>query len=334
MLWISAAPAWESSGSAIAPNSLPLTLAWGGEDSALNEDELRAAVEHAADEWTEQTCTALELTVVQKDEAALRTDGDGDFSIVFGDPFEELDEAIFALTVISAGGTTRWNGEQYAAVSQARMVFGGDGSFVTDEQIERGECTDQYSITGMLVSSLGNIFGLGAVCDAGEDCDVLEIESSMNRDNRAACSDAASTLAGDDRAGIQAIYGRPVIWSCPPVADDWSAVACTAEAEGATAFTWQFGDGATASGPTATHQYATAGAYRVDLCVTLEECDYEQCYQAMVYPLEAGAFSPGVDADARTPATDDCGCQGGAGAAFLPLIGGLLRWRRARPTRA
>ncbi|MEZ4759105.1 MAG: PKD domain-containing protein [Flavobacteriales bacterium] len=43
-------------------------------------------------------------------------------------------------------------------------------------------------------------------------------------------------------------------------------------ADGATAYEWSFGDGNTATGPTAAHQYSTAYTYQVQLVVSEGLC--------------------------------------------------------------
>jgi gliding motility-associated-like protein len=60
-----------------------------------------------------------------------------------------------------------------------------------------------------------------------------------------------------------------------------------------TAYTWNFGDGTTATGPTpAAHTYATAGAYTVKLVVTTDNgCKDSTTQSITVYPKPAVAFT-------------------------------------------
>jgi PKD repeat protein len=53
-----------------------------------------------------------------------------------------------------------------------------------------------------------------------------------------------------------------------PTVDEWIVFQSTAEGSSPITYTWEFGDGGTAEGITATHVYALPGAYRVTLTAT------------------------------------------------------------------
>lgn len=332
LFWVSVALAWEETGYRLAEESFDFTLEWSEEDAPFEEEEIRDILDDVRDEWTKKTCTPLNIALSQMDQESLLKAEEGHFRLVFGDPGSDLNygDPWFVQTR-SDGEEVDHGGTTYTTVNGAWISFADDIDFVTDAEASASDCVDARSLRTVITQALGWVFGLDRVCRSGESCTEEERLASMNASDHVECDASGSSLASDDLEGLAALYGSAVEWACEPVFGEILRVDCSAVVEGATAYEWNFGDGTTVDSDVASHVYEAGGAHQVELCVTLDGCEYEQCYQQTIYTAGPGTVEGDYSSTTVSVegGTGECGGQAGILGllAFFPIAFGLRRSR-------
>lgn len=117
--------------------------------------------------------------------------GDGIPMISFRDASGLCTGACLAATLTST--TTRPNGTR--RITDATIVT--NNAIAWTSTTEPGGCSGEYYIESVMVREVGKALGLGSSTVAG---------ATMNPSTITLCSNAATTLAADDKAAINALY--------------------------------------------------------------------------------------------------------------------------------
>lgn len=325
MLTLALAQAYTLSGYAWPPESIPVEVHWTGELDGIEQADLVAALDGAAEAWSSVAPCAFAFELVEDPDAA---EHDG-IAILLGDPHGELEPGVLAVTT-SAGespGSFELHGQTYSMFPPLRVVLNDGPYWATDAMIDAGECVDQVAVQGMLTHALGGAAGLGLSCAQGEVCDDAEAVATMYW-SQAPCDSSWSSLATDDEDGLWAIYGGPegLVFGCESQADGLTVDCEMTVPEGTQSPSWDFGDGETAEGSAVSHTYEQPGSFLVTACVEPIDCeDTTRC--GSTYVIAASADNGDDDAAAST-----CeGCAGAPGAtSLLALLAALATSFRTR----
>lgn len=325
VLLVSIGFAGESPGSAWPAESLPVELWWWGAPSGISEEEVAGAVEGARAAWTEEVCSAFDLTLVN--EESIPDPGNGTTELSFEDPLDDFEEGIlFVVLPRQEGGrSTTWNGVRYDALSESDIVFNDGIPWATDSAIERGGCEDAWSLQATLTRALGMLAGLPHFL-CGDECTPEQAAATMASSD--VCDTSGSTIEALDVLALTSIYGTPTLLECGPAVEDTMAVEChVVEPEGAVA-TWEFGDGDGADGDLVSHTYAAEGQYEVRGCVDFDGCDHPTCVTFDVAARSGGTVTPATT-DGEKTASGCAAAPGGGGSAWVLGVLALV-WRRSR----
>lgn len=303
---------------------------WSGAPEGLTRDDVAAAVESARGQWVNSSCSAFDMTFVEGEPSSDSTDGQN--SLVFDDPEGEVQSTYPAITkFVSTGRNVSWNGVSYLEYGDADIVFNDDRSWVTDEAIEAGECSDEMSFQAVLTRYLGYLAGVGTSCGEDDECaDPALADATMFWEVKP-CDTSTSTVEMDDAWSLATIYGTPIRVACTRDEADDTSVSCSLTEPSGAPVTWDFGDGATSSDASASHAYADGTEQFVSACVTVAECGREYCFDLRVPGGESD--SAPTDSDSGGDDAGGCGCASGKadeGAMLLALAAGTLVLGRRR----
>lgn len=178
--------------------------------------------------------------------------------------------------------TTYWRNDGKASTAWFTLDLGEERSLYGLKVAPRGDIPYNLSI------SVGNLLSGGKVAtDAATECEMLGTDTAVPTYLQSCYLSAAGryvTVQGDRASlrfhGVEA-YGAPAgALNAQPVAKytfqvDSETLELKVDASGSSdpdgsvvAYAWDFGDGTTGAGKTASHQYADEGEYRVTLTVT------------------------------------------------------------------
>ncbi len=271
LVLIGSAFAWEHSGMVWSAEEGDIVLHLA--DGPGRPDGWVEGWEAAVATWNAVECGAPDVVIGSTD-ADNSTDGD-EHRVLFDDPEGIVPSDAAGSTLLMSGGRVERNGVTYALVQQATAIF-NDGYEFSDV-LDEG-CVDTYGVEAVASHLLGHVLGLGHSCEEGETCTEELSEATMYWEF-VPCDVSAETLTDDDIAGLRALYGPRVHPFCgylPEANVAPLALDCTLEADrvDTTAPRWDFGDGTTAEGASASHTYTEPGTYTLEVCgaSTDDEC--------------------------------------------------------------
>jgi len=310
----STAYAWEHIGVVFTPEYLPLTVytadddttntiarceATGGLSGCCEETVPQGycleAVELGFEGWLDAPCADVQYQVVDthaNPELAApnivsfnRTDFYS--HSVYNDPSEDLEVGVIAASSGQDDATASVvvGDGLYRIRRSADIAWNDNVSFVTNEQVENGECVSgQQPMVPTAVHELGHHYGLAHSCEdpqkGGGPCtERVLLEATMYwQAEESSCSLNRAVINSDDIESITALYGPSASFNCSrQVADGLSVgkvpfdINCAVVSpflKEVTGATWLWGDGSPIEdGLTATHRYTEAGNYTVEVSV-------------------------------------------------------------------
>lgn len=323
--------AGSSNGFAWNEDAIPVTMVWSGAPEGLTHDEVATAITASRTQWVDRSCSAFDFAFVEGEPSSDSNDGQN--SLVFGDPRDEVNPEYPAITkLLSTGRRVTWNGVEYLEYADTDIVFSDSRTWMTDAAIEAGGCTDAMSFQAVLTRYLGYVAGLGSACERDEECSDPALQDATMYWEIEPCDTRASTVEMDDAWTLATVYGTPVRVACTRDPADDKAVACELTEPADAPVTWDFGDGGNSNEASTTHVYSDGTERFVRACVTVEECGQAYCYDLRVPGTEP------TDTAVAQPAAGVCGCSaskdGTAGASLLVLAGVLRRRRESTPSGA
>jgi MYXO-CTERM domain-containing protein len=260
------AHAWRHTGRVVAPDDRPFTVTVqaGAFVPGMTEEEVLDAVQTALGRWDDASC-GIETRfggVVDHPDPADVPEGTLHLAFAdlgaFGPPYRPLfrepsDEVVYVR-----------DGREYRRQSLRGWVVNSGIGWVTDEEASRADCVGDIALTLGLQGLIGDRLGLGPSPVPG---------AVMNRPTEP-CT--VRIPSADDRAGLNALYGPWVDFTCEnaggPSSDGAVAgvvpldVTCALEGDGATRVDearWDFGDGGRSSGDPVGHTYEDEDNYKV-----------------------------------------------------------------------
>lgn len=307
LTWIPSASAGQLTGYAWSPNSVPVEIVWSGTPRGLSHDDVVAALDSARSQWIDTSCSAFDLSFVEGDATSNSTDGQN--SMVFEDPESEVEQGFLAMSrMMPTGGRVTWNDVDYLKFAEVDIVFNDGVGWMTDAEVEAGDCDGGFSFQSTLTHYLGHLAGLAHSCESDDTCtDPALLDATMYWET-APCDTRQSTVEMDDAWTLATVYGTPVRVECTRDEADGTAVSCVLSEPVAAPVSWDFGDGETSTLPSVSHSYADSAERVVRACVTVETCGADYCYDLRV---PAGAED---ESDTSAPPAD----EGGAGCAAVP----------------
>jgi hypothetical protein len=291
----SPAYAWKHTGFIWTAAQLPITYHVADDPtdadgicySSIRSGDCRGAVEFSAQAWEDVPCTDIELAVSEEPIDNAHATRNGITEVVFDDPNGIIDNpsALAVTFSTGSGGLYEVNGQIYNQLNDADIVFQRDGQFVTDADIEAGQCGGRTSLDNTMLHEMGHSLGLGHSCDEEDICtDPSLLAATMFWTSGGPCDLEASSLNDDDQAGFRALYGPFATFECSHenasgnvlevVPFDLKCVVSSDRVPDIQLVEWGFGDGSVETGLTASHEYTVPGNYTVTVKVegVSEEC--------------------------------------------------------------
>ncbi len=324
-LLLSQAQAYNLEGFAWSLDQSPVEIHWTGTLDGFTHDQLQSIVEGAADAWTAVAPCTFAFDVVEDADADAWFSAGGDVAVVFGG-----DTSADSPWIQESASTAGTGFGSFGPAPRVELQIGSSDLWWVPD----AGCDQQTSLQAILTHELGHILGLRHSCEENETCTSDEADATMFW-STAACDDSTESPNTDDIAGLDAIYdGGMLPFGCTADPTDWMTVRCAATTDAdiaALSPTWDFGDGATGAGASATHTYATVDIYDVTFCVEPATCGEPLC-DTVRFQSNSAAYGSADTTDA--PASKGCASAPG-GASFLGALLSLgLAGRRRRPCAA
>ncbi len=300
---------------------------WTGQIDGWDDEVLKAEIDDAAADWTYNAPCNFSMSAAEAPDADAWYKAGG-VAVLFGQDPEGLLEGGMEVTKTSGGPPDfEANGQTWQTASPAEIVFANSGAWGKDADIESGVCDHTTSLQAILTHDLGHVLGLAHSCDENESCPDPTLQDATMFWTTGECDAHQSVPDLDDADGMSAIYQDMqtvnIKAGCTADAANGLVADCSVHATwgrptSGTA-TWNFGDGTTGSGASVTHAYASAGPWRVSVCVPTGECitATTSCLDLDFFALGDGSTDSAV---AATPST----CSGCATSPPSPVAAALL----------
>lgn len=239
--------------------------------------DVAALVDRAFDTW--ETVPSAEITFSRgADSMASGFDGNGASNVSYGDPDGVLATGVLAAAVSYSGAAGHnFGGTDYYTIPEADIVF-NDGVDFTDSEgasLTSGcipNATGRFDAESIALHEIGHFFGLGhpEPGDASYQYHLAIMYPAIGD-----CDPNRTSPFADDVDAASFLYPSGL----DPIYPDFSLdpakgylplqVTFTDQTAGQppTSWSWEFGDGGTATGANPTHEYTTPGLYAVTLRV-------------------------------------------------------------------
>lgn len=225
---------------------------------------------------------------------------DGENWVVFDDPGNRIAEpGTLAITAtISRPGGPFIQGKRYRVATDSDIIFNDGHRWISDEDIEAGNCTGQTSIQAVATHEIGHLIGLDHSCEREDICLDPVLRNATMYWSAGPCT--PNTVNRDDIESINALYGPNASFACSheltPGSPNTIAfgnvpmeLKCALRSdnpEEVVAATWNWGDGTVTNDINGTHTYEEAGNYTIRVCFEGERdtCGaWEYCFRRDAY---------------------------------------------------
>lgn len=280
LLLVLPAFAWEHIGTIWAPEDIPVK--WymdDGVEETLPEGYDFEIVQRSYQNWYDAPCAEISDEFQSRGDYGGLNLSDGRNNVAWNDPDNIAGPGVLGVTYPDpsiSDGTTGSTGEFYNYMNEGDIIFNDGVNWVTSEDLEVGNCNNQYAIEGVATHEIGHFWGLAHSCEQGETCSDAVLASAVMFWSVGPCDSGQNAITEDDIDSINALYGPYVNFSAS--ADRYGAVPHTVEFfveqdsdSDATisSVEWNFGDGNTSTEEAPSHTYESAGQFTVSVEVNL-----------------------------------------------------------------
>ncbi len=288
-------------------------------DDSIDPDYVTPAIEEAWAVWTDGApCAEVDASYMGvRDGYDKGFNQDGIYTFTFEDPDDDLEGTTLGATVCFPSGEFAFARDDisYTYTYDCDIVFNDYVDWGEWDDIEAGNCNDEYSLKGVITHEIGHSWGLGHSCDdpaddaasakpAGVSCSDPDLRFAVMFWSTGPCNNAQSALTSDDLDGMNALYGPYCSFEASVETERFGGaplevcfdVECN---EDPGEFTWNFGDGATDTTTlNACHTYEDKGQFSVSLSTSgsASECgDWSNEVRERAYVLVCGQPEPAED---------------------------------------
>jgi MYXO-CTERM domain-containing protein len=224
----------------------------------------------------------------------------------YDDPASQLGSGVLGLTYSYPNGQIAFtlNGQTYLYLNDTDITFNNDVAWATTEDLESGQCNNEYSIEGVATHEIGHSWGMGHSCEEDDICSDPDLAFATMYWSAGPCSTWQVDINDDDIQGITALYGPYASFTSDstrrggvPLDIEFQLVTNDAKV---TDVLWNFGDGTTSTEQEPTHTYTEAGQYTVSVTIggNTSDCgDWSYTQRERAYVIACGEPVPGLDTD-------------------------------------
>jgi MYXO-CTERM domain-containing protein len=288
-------------------DSLPQTPEYGPKKDQYYQE---FAVEKGFEAWeTGAPCAGVKANYTGMVKGInFGSDNDGIRTFYYDDPEGQLGAGVLGLTYSYGTGTIAFSfgGKTYTYLADTDIVFNNDVAWATTEDVESGQCNNQYAIEGVATHEIGHSWGMNHSCEEDDICSDQDLKYATMYWSAGPCSTWQVDLNDDDIEGITALYGPYATFKSDDqvrggVPLDVSFQLVTNDAQ-VTEAEWSFGDGTGSKEFEPSHTYTEAGQYTVSVTFRGDtpECgDWEYTQFQRAYVVACGEPAPGLDTDGK-----------------------------------
>lgn len=326
------AHAWSHTGNVWPRRELPIVWSFADiEEDSMDWADVEVAIDRSWGIWTGESAACADLSVEAygiREGYRFGFRNDDVPSLSFEDPDDQLGlGGVLAATLCQPGSNAfSLEGKSYRYTTDCDIVYSKTVSWISNEDISAGQCTNAFSLQAVSTHEMGHLWGLGHSCDDPND---VNDRGQSNYDNYAGIAPAETAncdngnlrdaimfwsvgpcdpgpqggFTNDDITGIYALYGPYCSFEAEEGTDLRGGVAnggmevcfnldCNEEPSN---IVWDFGDGDTSTDEEPCHTYTDKGQYSVNLEIsgsgdTCGEWSYTQRQPA--YVLVCGEPEP------------------------------------------
>ena len=282
--------AWRHLYEAWLPDDMPLQYHVSEQcEDSVPEDYCNPMIADSYQAWADVPCVDLEFEYAGiYDGGRTHDNNDPRNHFEFNDPSNTQEVGVLASALnLSFGVAFQLDGALYAHIDNADICFNDNVDFTTQEDAMAGNCNGETNMRSTAVHEIGHTLGLGHSCEEGEPCADQDLRGAVMFWSSDSCETLVDVQA-DDIQAITPLYGPSASFACSHEASEDLVIGvvpftmeCTVASRDflpdVTGATWIFGDGGTAEGTLASHEYTEPGNYTVEVTVSgdSEGCDDE-----------------------------------------------------------